>query len=201
MLIKSLWWLLRRVRYAWWGLVNRLLPGRFRSIGRRVKFNGWIRFEKPGQDIRIQDDSMVGVGCYFLADQAGFIHIGKNVLINDHCYITSAYGITIEDDVLIAEFVSIRDYDHEFARRDVPIREQDLRGAPIRIGAGSWIGRGVMVTGGVTIGKGCVIGANAVVTHSLPDWSVAVGVPARVIRIRNEHASATGEAEQPPMAT
>jgi acetyltransferase-like isoleucine patch superfamily enzyme len=187
---RVLWWSLRQLRYLWWGGINRLLPGRFRSIGRRVKFNGWIRFEKPSKDIRIGDGSMVGVGCYLCVDQDGGIEIGKNVGINDFCYLTSIHRIVIEDDVRIAEFVSIRDYDHEFARTDVPISLQGLRGAPIRIGQGSWIGRGVMVTSGVSIGKGCVIGANAVVTRDIPDWSVAVGVPAKVIRSRRPDGEA-----------
>lgn len=182
--VRALWWLMRKFRYAWWGVLNRAWPGRFRAVGRGVKFNGWVRFEKPNKDVRIGAGSMVGVGCYFCADQGGKIIIGRNVGINDHCYLTSVHSITIEDDVRIAEFVSIRDYDHEFERTDVPIHKQGLRGAPIVIGAGSWIGRGVMITSGVTIGKGCVVGANAVVTKDLPDWSVAVGVPAKAIRSR-----------------
>lgn len=129
---------------------------------------------------------MVGVGCYFCVDQKGAIEIGRNVGINDYCYMTSIHGITIEDDVRIGEFVSIRDFDHEFGRTDLPIHLQGLRGGPIHIGEGSWIGRGVMVTSGVRIGKGCVVGANAVVTKDLPDWSVAVGAPARPIATREQ---------------
>jgi acetyltransferase-like isoleucine patch superfamily enzyme len=188
--VRALWWLMRRCRYVWWGVLNRVLPGRFRAIGHDVKFNGWVRFEKPNKDVRIGAGSMVGVGCYFCADQEGKIVIGRNVGINDHCYLTSTHSITIEDDVRIAEFVSIRDYDHEFERTDVPIHKQGLRGAPVLIGAGSWIGRGVMITSGVAIGKGCVVGANAVVTKDLPDWSVAVGVPAKVIRSRRPDGEA-----------
>lgn len=183
----AVWLAQCQLKLLLWGLMNRIVPGRFRSIGRGVKFNGWVRFEKPCKDIRIGDGSMVGVGCYFCVDQDGGIEIGNNVGINDFCYLTSIHRIVIEDDVRIAEFVSIRDYDHEFARLDIPISLQGLRGAPIRIGQGSWIGRCVMVTSGVNIGKGCVIGANAVVTRDIPDWSVAAGVPARVLKSR-KHA-------------
>jgi acetyltransferase-like isoleucine patch superfamily enzyme len=167
-----------------WGFLNRSIPGRFLSIGRGVRFNGWVRFEKLGKDIRVGSQTMIGVGCYFCADQGGAISIGNNVGINDYCYLASVSNITIEDDVRIAEFVSIRDYDHEFSRCDIPIHLQGLRSAPIRICQGSWIGRGVMITSGVTVGQGCVIGANAVVTRDLPAWSIAVGVPARVIKSR-----------------
>jgi maltose O-acetyltransferase len=53
---------------------------------------------------------------------------------------------------------------------------------PVRVGAGTWLGIGVAVLPGVTIGEGCVVGANAVVTQDLPDYSIAVGVPARILR-------------------
>ncbi len=188
--VRVLWWGAQRLRYVFWGVLNRAWPGRFHAIGRGVKFNGWVRFEKPGKDICIGDESMVGVGCYFCADQDGKIHIGRHVGINDFCYLTSIHCITIEDNVRIAEFVSVRDYDHEFESTEVPIHRQGLRGAAIRIGEGSWIGRGVMITSGVTIGKGCVVGANAVVTKDLPDWCVAVGVPAKVIRSRRPEGEA-----------
>ncbi len=131
---------------------------------------------------------MVGVGCYFLATQSGHIHVGDDVGINDHCYVTSNYGISIGAGTRIAEFVSIRDYDHEFADPNVPIRKQGLRGGPISIGDDCWIGRSVMITGNVKIGRGCVIGANSVVTKDIPEFSVAVGAPARVIKTRGSHS-------------
>ncbi len=69
----------------------------------------------------------------------------------------------------------------------MPISEQGFRGGPIEIGEDCWIGRGVIITGNVKIGRGCVIGANAVVTRDIPDYCVAVGVPAKVISNRREH--------------
>ncbi len=180
----ALCWLARRWRYAWWGLLNRIPPARFRKIGRGVKFNGWVRVEKPCADIQLGDRALTGLGCYFLATPTGRIHIGADTLVNDHCYITSNYGITIGSNVMIAEFVTIRDYDHEFINPSIPINQQGLRGGPISIGDESWIGRGVMITGNVKIGRGCVIGANSVVTRDIPDFSIAVGAPARVIKQR-----------------
>jgi acetyltransferase-like isoleucine patch superfamily enzyme len=61
---------------------------------------------------------------------------------------------------------------------------EPLDGQQVEIGPGCWIGARVTILGGVTIGRGCVIGAGAVVRSSLPDWSVAAGVPARVIKTR-----------------
>jgi len=167
----------------------------FSQICRGVKFNGKVRSEKMFADIVIGKDTMIGVGCYFLATREGRIHIGNSVGINDHCYITSNYGITIGAHTRIAEFVSIRDYDHKFDDIAVPISKQGISGGPISIGEDCWIGRGVMITSGVTIGKGSVIGANAVVTRDIPDYSVAVGVPARVIRSRLDESKMREDSE------
>lgn len=183
----ALWLVLRMQRYFCWGLFHRMAgPLCFRYIGGGVKFNGRVRIEKPCSDISLGDRAMIGIGCYFLATTEGKIEIGVDSLINDYCFIASNYGVTIEGNVMIAEHVSIRDYDHGFSDSRLPINKQGLRGGPIVIGEGSWIGRGVMITGNVKIGRGCVVGANAVVTRDLPDFSVAVGVPARVIRLRSE---------------
>lgn len=185
----AVWLAQRQLKILLWGLMNRIVPGRFQSIGRGVKFNGWVRFEKPCKNVRIGAGSMVGVGCYICVDQNGSVDLGPDVIINDHCYITSNYGIRIGAHTRIAEFVSIRDYDHEFARLDVPISEQGFRGGPIEIGEDCWIGRGVIVTGNVKVGRGSVIGANAVVTRDIPEYSVAVGVPAKVIKNRRGDGS------------
>jgi len=85
---------------------------------------------------------------------------------------------------LLGELTSVRDSDREFARSGTPISAQGYRSEPVRVGDDVWIGRGVAVLKGVTIGSHSVIGANSVVTGSIPDWSVAVGAPARVIKHR-----------------
>jgi acetyltransferase-like isoleucine patch superfamily enzyme len=184
--IIAVWWCLRKIRFSIWSIYHRISgPLLFNSIGKRVTFNGKVRVHHPYSDIRIGNYSIIGKGCYFLAKpNEGYIRLGKNVSVNDYCFITSCYGITIEDNVRIAELVSIRDYDHEFLDRNKPIRLQGFRGGKIKIGEDSWIGRGVIITSGVTIGRGCVIGANSVVTKDIPDWSIAVGVPAKVIKTR-----------------
>ena len=183
--IAGLWWLMRHLRFFFWGCYNRLAgPLKFEYVGKEIKFNGPVHVEHPFSKIRIGSYSRIGVRCYFLAKAPGRIVIGENAYINVNCYITSCNGIQIGDNVLIAENVSIRDYDHEYSDTGKPIFLQGLRDAPIYIGDDVWIGRGVMITSGVTIGKGCIIGANAVVTKDLPDYSIAVGIPARVIRTR-----------------
>lgn len=183
--ITALWWIRRQQRQKLWRLYHFICGSlKFKSIGKKVTFNGRVRVEHPYSNIVIGDNCMFGVGCYFLARYPGNIQFGKNVLVNDYCHITSCYSIEIGNNVNIAESVSIRDYDHEFKELDTPIALQGIKGAPIIIKDDVWIGRGVMITSGVTIGQGVIIGANAVVTKDIPAGSIAVGVPAKVIRSR-----------------
>jgi acetyltransferase-like isoleucine patch superfamily enzyme len=92
--------------------------------------------------------------------------------------------ITIGNGVRIAPHVMAFAANHVFADTDVPIHKQGLETAPIVIEDDVWIAGQVMITAGVRIGCGSVIGAGAVVTKDIPPWSVAAGVPARVIKTR-----------------
>jgi acetyltransferase-like isoleucine patch superfamily enzyme len=78
--------------------------------------------------------------------------------------------------------VYISDANHGYVDRDEPVGRQFAAPRPVRVGSGSWLGHGALVLGGATIGDHVVVGAGAVVTGDLPDYSVAVGNPARVIR-------------------
>lgn len=117
----------------------------------------------------------------------GEIVVGRRTIFGHHCTIASQESVVIGEDCLIAEMVSIRDHDHCFDRLDIPTREQGASVAPIRIGRNVWLGAKVTVCKGVTIGDNAVIGANAVVTRDVPANAVAVGIPARVIRMRDGH--------------
>ncbi|QKJ21251.1 acyltransferase [Microbacterium hominis] len=97
--------------------------------------------------------------------------------------ISAVRSVVIEEAVGIAAGVYISDHSHSFDRPDVPIRDQPITEArPVRIGRGAWLGQNVVVMPGVTIGAQAVIGANSVVTRDVPPHTVAVGVPARVVR-------------------
>ena len=83
---------------------------------------------------------------------------------------------------MIADKVYISDNLHEYTNVCIPIIEQPIiQKKNVSIGSGSWIGENVCIIG-ATIGKHCVIGANSVVTHDIPDFSVAVGSPAKIIK-------------------
>ena len=98
-------------------------------------------------------------------------------------YCTS--NITIEKDVLTADKVYISDNAHSYEDVNLPIWQQPIKQLKsVVIGEGSWIGENVCIIG-ASVGKHCVIGANAVVTKDIPDYSIAVGIPARVIKKYN----------------
>lgn len=111
------------------------------------------------------------------------IRIGDRVTATANLQVIAYQSVVIEDDVLFAANVYVSDGTHSVARADVPYKYQGLDPvAGIRIGRGSWIGQNVVLVPGVDIGEYCVIGSNSVVTRSVPDRSIAVGSPARVIK-------------------
>lgn len=105
------------------------------------------------------------------------IRIGKNVFINSNFLAMSRGGITIEDDVQIAPNVQMISNNHD------PYERQVLLCKPVLVKKGAWIGAGVTILPGVTIGEHAIVGAASVVTHDIPDFAVAVGNPAKVIRM------------------
>ncbi|MBF2063650.1 MAG: acyltransferase [Calothrix sp. C42_A2020_038] len=112
------------------------------------------------------------------------IHIGQNTFVGPGTCIAGPGDIKIGANCLIAAQSGIFANNHNFADLEVPIKEQGITRQGITIEDDCWLGAGVKVLDGVTIGKGCVIGANSVVTKDIPPFSVAVGVPARVIKKR-----------------
>ena len=105
------------------------------------------------------------------------VKIGKNVFINSNFLAMSRGGVTIEDDVQIAANVQVISNNHD------PYERQVLLCKPVLIRRGAWIGAGATILPGVTIGEHAIVGAASVVTHDVPDFAVAVGNPAKVIRM------------------
>lgn len=108
--------------------------------------------------------------------------IGRRVYAGVYCCLGD---VTLEDDVLLGSRVSIPNggRQHGIERLDIPIREQEGKWPRVTIGRDSWIGEGALVM--ADVGKHCVIGAGSVVTQAIPDYAIANGVPARVVRFRN----------------
>jgi len=109
--------------------------------------------------------------------------LSNNVGLGMDSTISVAKKIVIGENVITARNVYISDHSHEFRDPAIPIAAQGIcKVAEVTIGANTWLGQNVIVLPGVSIGKHCVIGANSVVKDNIPDYSVAVGAPARVVR-------------------
>lgn len=113
------------------------------------------------------------------------IKIGKETTIARFAHFVSCNEINIGEYVLIAEKVYITDNLYSFDDISIPLKFQPLKSlGRVVIGDNTWIGENVCIIG-VSIGKRCVIGSNSVVLSDIPDYSVAVGSPARVIKTFN----------------
>lgn len=121
-----------------------------------------------------------------LRSKGGFIEIGNNTSVSSFCHISSvATRVKIGESVLIASYCYIiGGGGHGFERLDVPIKEQAKFGKGIVIEDDVWLGAGVYVIDGNNIRTGSIVGAGSVVTKDIPKYSIAAGVPAKVIKKR-----------------
>lgn len=111
------------------------------------------------------------------------IVFGDNCYIGYHNSFLAAADIVIGDEVLMASNILISSENHSTdPESDTPYMDQPLKASPVHIGDGTWLGERVMVMSGVAIGKKCVIGGGSVVTRDIPDYCIAVGSPARVVK-------------------
>lgn len=135
--------------------------------------------------ITLGDGSMVSRNS-ILSCKGGDIALGRGSKIGINCLVHSESRVEISPDVTIAAYCYLlAGGNHEFDRIDLPVLDQpSYTKGGVSVGAGSWLGARVTVLDGVTIGRGVVIGAGAVVRDPLPDLAIAVGIPAKVIRMR-----------------
>ena len=119
----------------------------------------------------------------FHCDYGYNITCGDNVYFNVNCVVLDSCPVSIGSNVFFAPNVQIYTATHPL---DAELRKSLENAEPITIGDDCWIGGNSVICPGVTIGKGCVIGAGSVVTKDIPDNSLAVGNPAKVIRKLNQ---------------
>ena len=147
---------------------------------------------RRGLVIVMRPGARVGFGARCVLDRhltvecSGELLVGDRTIFGHHCTIAASQSVRIGADCLIAEMVSIRDSEHATIDPTKPYRLQGHATAPVVLGNNVWLGSKVVVTSGVTIGDNAIVGAGAVVTHDIPPNSLAVGVPARVVRKREQ---------------
>ena len=182
------------------GLVH--LPVRRAALRARVLRPYWkLRFaefgrstilDRPGEiagahKIAIGSHSLILRGVHLAVETFAWggdepaLRIGDRVGIRPYCMISASERIEIEDDVIVGALSSVIDSDHTFAEGNPNVMHNPVDSAPIRIGRGTWLAERVAVLRGANIGRCCIVGANSVVRGKLPDYSIAVGAPARVV--------------------
>ena len=108
------------------------------------------------------------------------VEIGHDVHIGTGCWIHGWGGVVIEDEVLLGPYSVLVTGDHTL--KDGSYRHGPSSLAPIRLCHGSWVAAHAVVTKGVTLGRGALLAANSVATRNIPDFVIAAGVPARIIK-------------------
>ena len=170
-----------------WGKAFSLLAaGAFAEFGPRSVLQPPIRL-RGEQRIAVGSHVFVGSGSWLqvVASESEDValSIGNGTSIAGNCVLSAASSVRLGSKVLIARGVYISDHIHAYEDISRAVLEQGIaRVEPVEIGDGAWLGENVVVCPGVRIGVGAVIGANAVVVDDIPDYAVAVGVPAKVVR-------------------
>jgi acetyltransferase-like isoleucine patch superfamily enzyme len=177
-----------------WGyayLIVRLAYFKLRFRGRLV--TDGLAFICPGVKFEIGKDakvvlgrwSWVGNGCKIRAHE-GEVRIGAKTVIGQECTFSAFQHISIGRECIVADRAMFIDFDHGVVEVDRPIRMQGIYKRDVRIGHNCWLGYGAAVLRGVTIGDNAILGTYTVVTKDIPDNAVAVGQPAKVVRMRDE---------------
>ena len=181
-MIKLIW----RIRAKIWALCFPIIYGRlFKSLGSGSFLMRPFRLDGSG-DIEIATETIVQRGGWLYCDGIGgmpaLLKFGKGCVLGHNNHIAAVREVVFGEYVLTANNVYVSDNLHEYEDISSPVMHQPVRfKAAVSIGDGSWIGENACIIG-ARIGKHCVIGANSVVTHDVPDYSVVVGSPGRVIR-------------------
>lgn len=179
-----------RAKLAWWLLRTKL-------IDRKVRLFRFPIVIRGKEYIDFGERLTTGVGCRFECFEGkgrfkAKLTFGQDVQVNDYVHIVAMDAIEIGNNVLMASHVFISDNSHGSYKGDLkdsdpmslPI-EREYITAPVKIGNNVWIGEGAFIMPGVSIGDGCVIGAHSIVNKSIPDYTIAAGAPACVIKKYN----------------
>lgn len=187
------------------GIFYRLL---FKRVGRNVNFGKNITIRHPnkiiiGDNVIIDENCMldakgstnegivIGNNCFIgrnsiLSCKNGDIVLGSNITVGFNCELFSASKLIIGSDTLIAAYVYCIAGDHEYNTVEKPIGSLNAVSRGIIIEEGCWLGSKALILDGVKIGKNSIIGAAAVVNKDIPGYSIAIGIPASVVKSRKE---------------
>ncbi|MBI4041067.1 MAG: acyltransferase [Deltaproteobacteria bacterium] len=158
----------------------------FSHIGENVVFEKDVLVFHP-ENIEIGRHVYIGHQTILKGYYKNKMYIGDHTWIGQQCFLHSAGTLRIGNHVGMGPGVKIITSFHEARDASLPVIDTPLLFEPVIIEDHCDIGTGAIILPGTTIGKGCIIGAGAVITKDIPAYSVAVGNPARVIKVRHEN--------------
>lgn len=174
-----------------WYEANSLPWNRLRIHREFIRRQAFVRWPVHGNVLSAFQEGRLDVGAntllepnvWLTAPGSARITIGAGSFLNQGVMVASHQLVEIGDHCMLANGCFISDAAHRFDDPAKPVPWQGFTSkGPTRVGDNVWCGVNVVITSGVTVGERCVIGANSVVTEDLPPFSVAVGIPARVLR-------------------
>jgi len=175
-------------------LLLRLLRRRFLTpTGRRRLRTDGIAFIGPKVTLQVGKRGRIELGRWAwlghgtkIRCHEGVVSIGAKTVLGQECTISAYQHVSIGRECVIADRVMLIDFDHGVVEVDRPIRLQGIYKRDVRVGNNVWIGYGACILRGVTIGDNAIVGTSAVVTKDVPPNGVVAGIPARVVRMREE---------------
>ncbi|MFV8819142.1 acyltransferase [Haliea sp. E17] len=170
------------VRGIIWSAYAKVLLKNFRC-GSSMSCFGWPKLHYRNGSISLGSFCHFGSGV-LKAGPNGSLIVGDRVMLNSGFVITSDEMVTIGNDVMIGEYVSIRDSDHTYSDIEIPMNQQGITTSPVKIEDDVWVGRGAAILKGVTVGRGAIVAANSLVNKNVEPFSIVGGVPAKQISSR-----------------
>jgi galactoside O-acetyltransferase len=170
--------------YICWAIKKAELKTRYNCViehGAFIKFPDNLRL---GRNVKIGSGAFIHCGENQLSHNAGNVAIRDNAYIGPNSVLLGEGGIEVGTNCEVAPGVVITSQQHTYGRLDIPIKEQPAEMGKVTLEDDVWLGCNSSILPGVRIGKGSIVGAGAVVTKDIPPYSVAVGVPAKVIKKR-----------------
>lgn len=161
------------------------VPGQI-TLGSGVLIDDYVTLDVRGEQSAIEVGDRVSIGRFTtVAAKFGSVTLASGVNIGSYCRVATNSKIAIGESALVGAYCYIGPGNHTEGEGEEPLISQpmDIRGGVV-IGDHAWLGARVTVLDGVTIGRHAIIGAHSLVTSDVPDWGVAVGTPARVIKVR-----------------
>ncbi|HMF56943.1 MAG TPA: acyltransferase [Pyrinomonadaceae bacterium] len=188
--------LIYKIFFMWPRLRSRLITLKLRlllgaKVGKGITFGKNFSISIPGGCLEIGERAYFNDRCVMViaTNPPAILRIGINCYVANDVLFCASQEIIIGNNVLIGEYSSLRDSSHNYKDAGRNINEQGDTLGKIIIEDDVWIGRGTILIGSpetLIIGRGAVIGANSVVKNSIPDYAIAVGSPAKVVKYRKE---------------